>query len=84
MTTNVRFFSSHDETHKENRVFQNYFNFVSKLYNNAINNYAEVIFTLVLLKVIINNTHEILYLSHKVTYEAYFDKNVLNVYNISR
>ena len=51
--------------------------------NNATNSYAEVIF-ISLLKVIINNTHEILYLSHKVTYEAYFDKNVLNVYNISR
>ena len=47
MTTNVRFFLSHDETHKENQVFQSYFNFVCKPYNNATNNYAEVIFSLV-------------------------------------
>ena len=39
---------------------------------------------LALLKVIINNSHEILHQSHKVTYEAYFDKIVFNVYNISR
>ena len=42
MTTNVRFFLSHDETEKDNRVFRSHFNFVSKLYN-----YAEVIFSLV-------------------------------------
>ena len=72
------------KTHKEKRVFQSYFNFVSKSYNNATNNYSRGHIQLSLLKRIINNTHEILYLSHKVTYEAYFDKNVLNVYNISR
>ena len=37
----------HIETQKENRVFQSYFNFVSKPYNNAANKYAEVIFSLV-------------------------------------
>ena len=46
-TRNVGFFLSDDETQKENRVFQSFFDFVSKQFINTANNYAEVIFSLV-------------------------------------